>query len=65
MGEIERVIILEEDIEIAPDFFEFFSSIKTMVDEDVSLLGRASLMLILSNFLQQPHRHGMTMASNN
>ena len=34
----KRVIILEEDLEIAPDFFEFFSSVKTLVDEDESIL---------------------------
>ena len=35
---IMRVIILEEDLQIAPDFYEYFSSLKTMLDNDNSLL---------------------------
>ena len=33
-----RVIVLEEDLEIAPDFFEFFGSVKNFVDSDESVL---------------------------
>jgi alpha-1,3-mannosyl-glycoprotein beta-1,2-N-acetylglucosaminyltransferase len=33
-----RVIILEEDLQIAPDFYEYFGSLKTMLDNDSSLL---------------------------
>lgn len=36
--EIQRVIILEEDLLIAPDFFEYFAATKTLLDEDASLL---------------------------
>jgi len=35
---IKRVIILEEDLQIAPDFFEFFASTLTMLDNDNTLL---------------------------
>ena len=34
----QRVVILEEDIQISPDFFEFFSSVTHMVDNDESIL---------------------------
>ena len=34
-----RVIILEEDLEIAPDFFEYFAALSPMLDSDPSLLG--------------------------
>eukprot|EP01041_Mallomonas_annulata_P010838 gene10838-22620_t len=33
-----RVIILEEDLEIAPDFFEMFAALAPMLDTDESLL---------------------------
>jgi alpha-1,3-mannosyl-glycoprotein beta-1,2-N-acetylglucosaminyltransferase len=36
---VKRVIILEEDLQIAPDFFEFFASTVNILDEDSSLLG--------------------------
>lgn len=35
---VKRVIILEEDLEIAPDFFEFFASTASMLDTDNTLL---------------------------
>jgi len=35
---VERVIILEEDIDISPDFFEFFLALSPMYDSDPSLL---------------------------
>ena len=34
----KRVIILEEDLDIAPDFFEYFGSLAPMLDSDPSLL---------------------------
>lgn len=34
----KRVIILEEDLEIAPDFFDMFAAVKALVDEDESIL---------------------------
>lgn len=34
----QRVIILEEDIQISPDFFEYFSSVTNMVDNDETIL---------------------------
>lgn len=34
----KRVIILEEDLHIAPDFFSYFSSMATILDEDPSLM---------------------------
>ena len=37
---INRVIILEEDLQIAPDFFELFLATKRILDEDESLLGK-------------------------
>lgn len=36
--EIKRVIILEEDLLIAPDFFEYFAATKHLLDSDTSLL---------------------------
>jgi alpha-1,3-mannosyl-glycoprotein beta-1,2-N-acetylglucosaminyltransferase len=36
---VKRVIILEEDLQISPDFFEFFASTINILDEDPSLLG--------------------------
>lgn len=35
----QRVIILEEDLMIAPDFFEYFASLVRILDSDSSLLG--------------------------
>ncbi len=34
----QRVIILEEDLEIAPDFFSFFAAVAPMVEADPTLL---------------------------
>ena len=39
----QRVIILEEDLQIAPDFFEYFASFVTAIDTDESLLGTYSM----------------------
>ena len=36
--EVRRVIILEEDLQIAPDFFEYFAGTSQILDEDPSLL---------------------------
>ena len=36
----QRVIILEEDLQIAPDFFEFFAAVTPFIDTDDTLLGR-------------------------
>jgi alpha-1,3-mannosyl-glycoprotein beta-1,2-N-acetylglucosaminyltransferase len=36
---IKRVIILEEDLLIAPDFFDYFAATKPLLDEDQNLLG--------------------------
>ena len=33
----ERVIILEDDMEVAPDFFEYFAAMATLLDGDSSL----------------------------
>ncbi len=35
---VQRVIILEEDLEIAPDFFEFFAATAHLLDADPSVL---------------------------
>jgi hypothetical protein len=37
-GGFKRVVILEEDIDIAPDFFEFFSAVAPLVDSDPNVL---------------------------
>jgi GNT-I family len=37
---VKRVIILEEDLKIAPDFFEFFAAVANQVDTDETLLGK-------------------------
>lgn len=37
-NDIKRVIILEEDLQIAPDFFEYFASTVSMLDNDATLL---------------------------
>lgn len=37
-GDIKRVIILEEDLQIAPDFFEFFAATAPILDRESSLL---------------------------
>jgi alpha-1,3-mannosyl-glycoprotein beta-1,2-N-acetylglucosaminyltransferase len=34
----QRVIILEEDLQIAPDFFEYFAATKDLLDNDPTLL---------------------------
>lgn len=39
---LRRVIILEEDIEIAPDFFEFFTAVAPMLDSDPTLLAASA-----------------------
>ena len=41
-----RVIILEEDLQIAPDFFEFFASTAHMLDTDKDLLGMYSHLFL-------------------
>ncbi|CAN0418559.1 unnamed protein product, partial [Ectocarpus sp. 13 AM-2016] len=33
-----KVIILEEDLEIAPDFFEYFSAMAPLLDSDETLM---------------------------
>lgn len=35
---VQRVIILEEDLQIAPDFFEFFAAAMPLLDEDSNLM---------------------------
>lgn len=35
---VNRVIILEEDLEIAPDFFEYFAATSPLLDSDPTLL---------------------------
>eukprot|EP01039_Chlorochromonas_danica_P005570 gene5570-6133_t len=35
---IERVIILEEDLQIAPDFFEYFAATASLLDQDDTLM---------------------------
>ena len=37
-AKVQRVIILEEDLKIAPDFFNFFASMVRFVDTDPTLL---------------------------
>jgi alpha-1,3-mannosyl-glycoprotein beta-1,2-N-acetylglucosaminyltransferase len=37
-GPIHRVLILEEDLEIAPDFYSYFTAVAPMLDSDASLL---------------------------
>ena len=39
---VKRVIILEEDLEISPDFFEYFGAVMKLVDEDGSLLAASA-----------------------
>ncbi|CAM9982748.1 unnamed protein product, partial [Hapterophycus canaliculatus] len=34
----DKVIILEEDLEIAPDFFEYFSATAPLLDQDETLM---------------------------
>lgn len=34
MSPPRRVIVLEEDLQIAPDFFEFFAAVAPLVDSD-------------------------------
>lgn len=38
LEQVQRVVILEEDLEIANDFFEYFTAVSSMVDSDTSLL---------------------------
>lgn len=38
VSQISRVIILEEDLQIAPDFFEFFGATASLLDHDESVL---------------------------
>jgi len=35
---IDKVIILEEDLDIAPDFFNYFGSLSRLLDDDTNLL---------------------------
>ncbi|CAM9974433.1 unnamed protein product [Ectocarpus sp. 4 AP-2014] len=35
---VDKVIILEEDLEIAPDFFEYFSAMAPLLDSDETLM---------------------------
>ena len=37
-----RVIVLEEDLQIAPDFFEFFAAVAPLVDRDPSVLAASA-----------------------
>ncbi|KAL9656004.1 hypothetical protein ABK040_007625 [Willaertia magna] len=34
----DRIIILEEDLEIAPDFFDYFNRMSTLLDKDTTIL---------------------------
>ena len=38
----ERVVIVEEDMEFSPDFFEYFEAMKDLVDHDENLLAVSS-----------------------
>jgi alpha-1,3-mannosyl-glycoprotein beta-1,2-N-acetylglucosaminyltransferase len=38
VSEIKRVVILEEDLEISPDFFEYFGALAPILDRDDKLL---------------------------
>lgn len=38
----QRVIILEEDIEVAPDFFSFMNSVASLLDSDPTLLAASA-----------------------
>jgi hypothetical protein len=44
-----RVIILEEDLQIAPDFFEFFAAMTPFIDSDDTLLGEGCLTVTMHN----------------
>jgi hypothetical protein len=48
------VIILEEDLQVAPDFFAYFRALERLLDEDDSLLGEA--VVIYAPFVQQSNR---------
>ncbi|PNY10713.1 alpha-1,3-mannosyl-glycoprotein 2-beta-N-acetylglucosaminyltransferase-like protein [Trifolium pratense] len=37
-----RVIILEDDMEIAPDFFDYFEAMATLLDKDKSIMAVSS-----------------------
>jgi alpha-1,3-mannosyl-glycoprotein beta-1,2-N-acetylglucosaminyltransferase len=37
-NQFSRVIILEEDIEVSPDFFNYFSALSPLLDKDENLL---------------------------
>lgn len=39
---VKRVIILEEDLQIAPDFFEYFASVVELVDWDPTVLAASA-----------------------
>jgi alpha-1,3-mannosyl-glycoprotein beta-1,2-N-acetylglucosaminyltransferase len=36
---VNRVIIVEEDLQIAPDFYEYFDATADLLAEDPNLLG--------------------------
>lgn len=38
-GPCGRVIILEEDLQVAPDFFAYFRALERLLDQDHDLLG--------------------------
>jgi hypothetical protein len=37
-----RVIILEDDLEVAPDFFDYFTAVEPLLDNDASLLAASA-----------------------
>ena len=41
-GGFQRVIILEEDLDIAPDFFDYFGAVKDLVDTDPTVLAASA-----------------------
>ncbi|CAM6100795.1 unnamed protein product [Calypogeia fissa] len=41
-SEFQRVIILEDDMEIAPDFFDYFEATGALLDNDMSLMAVSS-----------------------
>lgn len=43
-----RVIILEEDLEVASDFFVYFRALERLLDEDASLLGTSCVLAFMS-----------------
>ena len=48
---VNRVIILEEDLEIAPDFFEYFAATSPLLDADPTLLTVYALTLSFAYLL--------------